>query len=506
MSRGRSVARTRGAPSWVAVVVSSALLVLAVAIVFHGATRYFFAQDDFVGLARARGMLPWPPAPWRWLSGVGVFVVLRSFAGLAPLPYHLVSLAALAACAVLLARLLRRWTSPAAAWLGALVWATHPSLYTSAYWITSHGDPLATAFALLALLAWLRDDRGRWLAVPAFALSLLCKESTLLLPVVALLLPGARRDRVLGALGIVAAAWLVVLIAIDPFGMRGAGGPAYTLNPARALLPNLLTYLGWTVHTLAPTVHGFGDAADPREFAWGAAALLVWLGGCAVQPLRARGWLAAGATWLAFLLPVLPLPNHTYHYYLTAPLIGAAWCVAALADAALRRIAGANATRHKWALAGGLGALAVWNGAALVHTIETHPFTIAPLRADATVDRELIAGRAIADLRAAALPPGTRLALWSPIARAGAPPGQTPYLERNLESALFDGLGVRVMLPQVDEARFVDGFRVLPEPWRWAVIRPDGSLHVGTSAELAAVVPRFTAGVARSDTSRRGGD
>lgn len=492
--RSHAAQRPR-ATSWL----PAALLVAAVAIVFHGATRYFFGQDDFAGLARARGMMAAFGA-WRWISIVGFFRAMRAVAGLAPAPYHVASLVAHAAAAVLLACWLARRAGAPAAWLGAMTWAAHPAHYTSLYSISSIGDPLATAFALLALLALDRRDRGRWLAVPAFALSLLAKESTLLLPVVALALPGARRDRVIAALGLVALAWPLVLIGHDPYGLAGAG--AYAVHPARAVPANLFTYLGWTVHAALPTVHGFSDAADPREFPWGAAALVVWLAGAAWPALRARGWLAAGAMWLAFLIPVLPLPNHTYHYYLTTPLLGAAWCVAALADVAFAR----RPAWRAWAVAGALAALAVWNGAALVREIETHPFVIAPLRADATVDRERIAGRAIADLRAADLPPGTRLALWSPIALAGAAPGETPYLERNLESALFDGLAVRVMLPQVAEARFERRFSPRPDPWRWAVIRPDGALHVGTSHELERVLPQLAPGVDGPDSTERAGD
>src|SRR5439155_9934853 len=125
-------------------------------------------------------------------------------------------------------------------------------------------------------------------------------------------------------------------------------------------------------------------------------------------------------------------------------------------------------------------------------------------RADALVDRAMIAGRAIADLRAASLPQGTRLVFWSPIAHGDAPADTTSYWERNVQSALFDGLGVRVCIPAVREVRFERTFRPLPDPWRWAVYRPEGALHVATSAELARVLPRFLPDAgAPGDTLRR---
>ena len=55
--------------------------------------------------------------------------------------------------------------------------------FTALYWAAAFGDLSALAFALLALLVAARRDAARWLALPLFAVSLLCKESTLLLPV-----------------------------------------------------------------------------------------------------------------------------------------------------------------------------------------------------------------------------------------------------------------------------------------------------------------------------------
>ena len=62
------------------------------------------------------------------------------------------------------------------------VFAAHPAAFTAVYWVSATGDILALAFALAALLAARRADARRWWAVPLFALSLLSKESTLLLP------------------------------------------------------------------------------------------------------------------------------------------------------------------------------------------------------------------------------------------------------------------------------------------------------------------------------------
>ena len=104
-------------------------------------------------------------------------------------------------------------------------------------------------------------------------------------------------------------------------------------------------------------------------------------------------------------------------------------------------------------------ALLVINGAALVHKIESYPFTLPGLLSDTTVDRERIARSARDDLRRANLPPGASLRFWSPTSiriELGAHPDSDPlhretYWERNVRTALSDGLGVRVLFPAVRE-------------------------------------------------------
>src|SRR5262245_52651556 len=86
-------------------------IVLASAIaVFSGSLAYFFSADDFVYLARVRGLAPPVPGLWRWVSGSAYFALMRPF-GLDALPYHLVNLMAHATCAGLLFALLRRRVS-----------------------------------------------------------------------------------------------------------------------------------------------------------------------------------------------------------------------------------------------------------------------------------------------------------------------------------------------------------------------------------------------------------
>ena len=490
-------APTRNAGAWL-----GALVVAAVAVwVFRGALDCFFAADDFPALARAQGLLPRLQGPWRLLSGQLWFDLLRPLAGLDPRGYHAAGLALHAGCALSLYALLRRRLSTPAALAGAAFFAAHPAHYTALYWVSGIGAPLALLPALGAVAVATRRGAIRWLAVPLFAAALLARESVALLPLglAALLAWEGRRagrrerawrDPLPWALAALALALALDLAFTDVLGTRSGAG-AYRLDAGRAALENLLTYLGWSADFLLPAVRRFQDAVDPLAFGWGSALLVAWLGGLASAGLRRRGWAVAGALYLALLGPALPLAHHTYHYYLYAPLAALAWGVAAALDRlfAWRGATGRGAAAAAWGAALVLATLLAWNGAALVRKVETMPFPGSPgLRLDPTVDRARIARRAIADLREAAPPAGTRLAFWSPIGRALAGGGTESYFERNVRAALFEGVAVRVFCPGVDSVRFVGAYRPLPEPWRYAVYRPDGALRIASSATLDSLL------------------
>lgn len=477
------------------------LAAAAAALVYHRALAGFFSQDDFLGLARAAGLAPRLAGVWRYLSHQAFFDLMRPLAGLDATPYHAVSLAAHAACVVLLATFLGRVGSRPAALVGATFFAVHPALFTALYWISAAGDSLALLGALGALLLALRADRLRWASLPLFGLSLLAKESTLLLPAVVALAARAVRPAAPAPRGVVlgltaiALVHLVAFAAGDAFGVRG-GLPdvaPYAIGFGSHLGANTLTYLGWTANFLLPTVQGFSDAVDTPVFPWAIGLLVLWLAGLGSRGLRARGWAAGGAAFGLFLLPVLPLRHHTYHYYLYAPLAGAAWCAAAATEQALSRVRGRRAA---WAIAGAGAALLTLNGWLLVRKIETAPFVLPGLRADPVVDRARIARNVHESLAAAPPPPGDTLLFWSPIAAALGPHGETlaapapreTYWERNVRDALLDGLAVRVMFPRVDAVEFVREYRPTGSSNRYAVYRPDGRLLVATSTRVDSIL------------------
>lgn len=471
-------------------------------VVFRGAIGYFFAQDDFLGLARASGLAPRLTGPWRFLSHQAVFDCMLPLAGLHAGAYHAVSLLVHVACAALLAALLMRWLSIPAALMGAVFFAAHPTSFDAVYWFSAIGDSLALLFALIALLLALRSGRSRWLALPACALSLLAKESTVALPLIAALAmrfdrrrrgrPAPPMARLTLGLAAIALADLVAFAVGNAFGVREglATAAPYAFGIGAHIGANLLTYLGWSATFLRPFVLGFNDAVDPIVYPWAFGVLVLWSIGLASRRMRRAGWVVGGAMWLAFLVPVLGLRNHTYHYYLYAPLAGAAWCVAAVME---RLLPGG---RPGVAIAGAAAALLTLNGALTVRRIETAPFVLAELRASSIVDRSRIASHVGQSLTAARLPPGVTLLFWSPIASSLGPSGESlaepapneTYWERNVRDALVDGLAVRVMFPQVRQVRFVRAFAPAPADWRYAVYRPDGRLGVATPTALDSII------------------
>ena len=123
------------------------------------------------------------------------FWVEHALWGLAPLPYHLVSVVLHGACAVLLWRVLRNLQVPGA-WLGAALWALHPVQVESVAWVSETKNPQSGLFFLFSILFFLKWRNARdqtrqiskgWTYVPMLvsaALAMASKSSTVVLPAV----------------------------------------------------------------------------------------------------------------------------------------------------------------------------------------------------------------------------------------------------------------------------------------------------------------------------------
>lgn len=500
--------------------VSGLAVLLAGATVYGRALGEFFSQDDFGWLARASGLLPHLTGPWRWLSQQVYWDLMRPLAGLSPAVYHATSLAAHLVASVLLGVWLARRLPAGPALVGSVFVATHAALFASVYWVSAIGDPAALAFACGVLLCADRGDRMRWAALPLFVLALLWKEAVITLPAVVMLASWARaarpphgpdrggsplRDPLVISLLAVSVAFAAYLWGTDAVGARrvseGAQQSAYSAGVGRHVLENALSYIGWTVNAWFPSVRGFGDARDPAVYPWAWAAIALAAVGLAWPRLRRHGFAHAVAAYLVLLLPVLPLRHHTYHYYLTVPMLGAGWVVASLLAALMPArsggVAARNGKRTPWpGLAAALAVvLLTWNGALLVQRIATQPFAIPGLLSNSLTDRARIAAKVRDGLAGAPLAPGTRLAVWLPngwaypgAASTASAPDAIPYTRRNLRSALMDGVALRVLFPALVEVQVVDHFDRSRLDWLWALCRPDGSARALSGAELDSLL------------------
>jgi hypothetical protein len=483
------------APPGSALDLALALAVAAVVIVvFHRATGYFFHSDDFEGLSRARGLLPERTGLARLIPWRLYFNAFDRWFGLRPFVYHVASIGTLAASAALVFAWLRAPAGRWAALAAAVFFASHPAHYAAAYWISAIGDPLALLFSLATLLAARASSPSRWAAVPLFALALVSKETALLVPAVVFLDPGrarnlppARRDPLGWTLAAMSAAMVIYYLVLDPIGTRNTAAQAYAPRLGLHLLFNLLTYAGWCLNFPVVTLRSISDVVEPQVFPAGAA-LLALLGiGVAWRALRRRGALAGATLWIAMLAPVLPLAQHTYRYYLCGPLAGLALGIAATLAWGADQF-GERGRRALPAAAALVALLLGVNGFLAVRNIEFAPFTIEGMRGESGVDRALIAGRVAEGLAATPPPAGSTLRFWSPTVRnmegLADSVDALGYWESNVRSAMLDGLGVRVLAPQLRAVEFVPRFTPAGDSVWYAIYRVNGSMRAGPASEI----------------------
>ena len=114
--------------------------------------------------------------------------------------YHLTSVLLHLVSAFLVWRLLARFNLRFA-WLGGLLFAVHPAQVESVAWISELKNTLSLPFALLTMIFWIdyeetKKPRDYRLAIGFFLVSMLCKISFALFPLVILLYAWWKRQRI----------------------------------------------------------------------------------------------------------------------------------------------------------------------------------------------------------------------------------------------------------------------------------------------------------------------
>lgn len=435
----------------------------------------FFAQDDITFLSRAAGLEP-SVGLFRLLSqGIAIRIEHAIF-GLDPRGYHVVNLGLHLLNVVFVYGLSARLGgSRAAAGAAAILFGVSAIAFTPLHWATGIVELLTGSLLLGATLLWLearcRCGGWRWAAALLALAAMLSKETaaTWVLVVTLLEWRSARGGPV----------WRTLLPAVAVSGAFVffflVTGQARQLDPTAAyarsasplfLAQNLSTYARWCVALHEP-IRDVVAAADPR--AWRVAVPLLLALGLALwrQPRAARRPVEVGmGWWLAFLLPVLPLAHHTYLYYLYIP-----WAGGAIAVAALGRTLCARCPR--WlALAIGLVALGGYTLVEAHNVAAREKATRDALPVDRTMRDAVLLSHALPALRAAALPPGTRVAFVNPVPRprfdvmTGLPTRPEDRSQREsywpLEAALRGGETLRLFLPGIEYLGFAN---TIPPGW-----------------------------------------
>jgi hypothetical protein len=346
-----AVAILRPSPGIVAVCLAGVILALHVNVVHFG-----FIYDDRL----------WA-RPWSVGEVLGTFAGSEDPLGVSgeqyrPLPslshavdyalwganaamFHAVNLAWLSASLFMLFELLRRLgVDGAPAALGAIVCAVHPLAASTAGWISERTDTLAGTFMLAALAALIgpsgnRPARALFLAL----LALWCKETAVVLPVLAALLiwaalePGERwaRRRGLVGLGVLVIAYVGVWLALFPEkAMLRLATPApervSLVRLGMSLYEQILDPIGFEAWrrvraTVEPSALWFAAAMA-------GAVILSVSGGKEAGRTRLARVAAAGLLWP--LVSVIPFKGHHDEVDLYrlghTPLLGFGICVAAL--------------------------------------------------------------------------------------------------------------------------------------------------------------------------------
>ena len=263
------------------------------------------------------------------------FWVEHALWGLTPLPYHLVNVLMHGGAAVALWRVLWTLRVPGA-WFGAALWALHPVQVESVAWITETKNTQSGLFFLLSILfflKWLRTAPGPYLSdwnyvLTLFfaALAMTSKSSTVILPLVLVLcawwMEGRWQWRRLATVGPIALMSLALsLLTVWAVKMERADGPQWHRSwPERIVTAGdaIWFYLGkliWPDPLMAVYPRWQIEARQWFSYlpllAVLVASFMLWHN----RNSWGRPWFFALGYFLAALLPVMGLIDHTFLHY-----------------------------------------------------------------------------------------------------------------------------------------------------------------------------------------------
>ncbi len=310
------------------------------------------------------------------LWGIATEVVTRNYApvtifsylldhtvwGLWPGGYHLTNLLWHAVNSLLVFLLVRQVTGRTHwAWPTALLFAIHPVHIESVVWISARKGLLSTAFMLLSLLFWLREERtsrDEWRGTLFFLLALFSKAVAVVLPVIVLMYDWLVRRKTLAEsfsrqfIGLLVAIWFTLLTKGAQNSVGGGVRHHFGLNPVEILgvdsllLWQYLRMLVWPVERSVlydPPIEGLLLPMLLSAAVWGLVGLWLWRQRRR-YPLLVFALLAAGACLAPVLnfIPLTTLINDRYLYLPSIPLFAAAVAGVDLLQASIRNCISQN--------------------------------------------------------------------------------------------------------------------------------------------------------------------
>lgn len=307
--------------------VAIAIAMLASLAVYHRGLEFPFSLDDYTYLYPASGVEP-SEFSLRRLVGTTLFykIGFRVFGVESPTPWHLFNFALHSANAVWVYALARRFGARRdAAWLAVGLFAASPVAFATLYWVACEQELSSAFFVLAATWVALRDDRWRWASLALFAIAVLCKESVLAAPLVLPFRIGRKALGLASAQLAVGAALFVGSGLHERMFVFDASMP-YATNYGQGVFANLATAIVWLVtpwRAYPDRVSGGDPAMLPwaAGIAFGAVIVLLLVRRGSVK-LLIRPAIIASAWFVALLMPVLPLFQHFFAYYLYVPQIG----------------------------------------------------------------------------------------------------------------------------------------------------------------------------------------
>jgi tetratricopeptide (TPR) repeat protein len=256
--------------------------------------------------------------------------------GLNPAGYHVTNIILHIINVILLWLLLRRLSIPAA-WLAAAVFALHPVNVESVAWITERKNVLMALFSLSSLLVWLRfvnlsnESKKAWpsyiLSLLLYAFALFSKTTACTMPAALLLVLWLKRTRIDAKRWLQITPYIVLGVAMGALTVwweqhhqgteqleLGMNAPVRILIACRAVW-FYLAKLVWPADLTFSYPKWEINPADPLQYIWVLACVVVAVCLWYWRKLLGRGTIAAVLFYIATLFPMLGIfMLYTFRY------------------------------------------------------------------------------------------------------------------------------------------------------------------------------------------------